>query len=1268
MSTGGAGPQNLDTRLLRFRSRRGEENEVSLASDLLDAGRTVDAQEVVTAALQAKPDDAGLMLLDGRSRFINGDLLGAQAVLLKAARSNPTSKETFRWLGEVLLKRGDPARAAKVLERAQALDPHDRAVAMLHERAQRLEKVAATAGSEEAGRQARESYEQPLAPPQGVQERTVIRSDLTEQLRSMTQQVDADEERDAVTSVAGHGYQGEFEDDGPTNIVPGAELASIRRAMNAPLPPPTKKPRIKKTLAFGTAPDSGEIPAPPAFPAGRAFPDETPSQDAPSTRVEPLRSKASTSPGAAAAPLPPPPKRRLPSTKASSFAASDDEIDDALGALGGPSSRPPPPKPRASQRPLMETDDPFGPSPFPPSSAKPEVAASPFPTPSRPDPFAAPEPREPVRSEPVRSEPVRSEPVRSEPVGPEPPARPAASARGPAPEPSAPHHHDDPFAMPDIVEDDRPAPPPAADVSIGGSGGPEDVDKILSMLRNQGLFEPPSGESVAWAKRGEVKQTQASGTRIGIWMGVAWVLALGLAGGGWYGWQRYLEHSHAQAAVLVEQATREAYGGTHADLVDAERHLREARDLNPHDISGPTLLLFVHSQRALEDGAFDAGFMRPTIARAESMEGGELAVYLDAARAVLAAAEGGHEQARTRIAAALAARPDDPAILYLAGRLEQRLGGETALEHLEAAAAGESNLNAARVALAEARYDEGQAEEAVEILDQILAAAPDHLRAKLWRAFMTSDTEAPETSLAALVAMQEDMTEHGAPTDQVLYHLTRARLLRRQSNVEAAGGAVDEALLAGATEPRLLALVAIEGRRAGRMLRAEQAARTAVTGAPSNPDFRKLLAEIQLARRDGRGALTTLAELDSDDPDVLEMRATAALLLSTQESLTAASEGLDAYVADHGEDSSVEIRALRIRIHVQLGEAQEMLPAARTLAREAPGDPSAALALGEAALRVFDAETAVESLQQVAQASPDDAEGHYLLGRARRMAGDPEGAEQSLRRAVELTPEHTEAKLTLGGLLLDMGSYQAADELYGALARSSRSAGGQAVNVAGRLGRVEALIGLGRLDDAQVQIEALQPEVQEAPSARMTAAHLALARGRAGDALSQIRPLATAEGAAPSVLAVYGDALLAAGQAEPAGAAYAAALEGDAGLPEALIGQAELAVRADRKPDALELLARVERILEQRIRPPSMRARLYTLRGRAHLSGRADDAAAREALRQAVEIPTSPAEAHFFLGEALAGENSPDARASYARYLELAPDGPYASRARRAIR
>ena len=1279
----GVGSANLDTRLLRYRGSGRDENVVALAEDLLSAGRTDDAQEVVRRSLEANPTDGQLLLLDGRTRMASGDLLGAQASLLKAARALPKSKGPFRWLGEVLLKRDDPARAAKVLERARAIDETDRAVQLLLDRARRLQRSdAAPRPSAQPAPSTESSHPRFSEAPE---ERTVIRRDLTEELRTLSRQEKAKPApapSAPAPASAGASRATSFDDpfeDAQTNVAPssddvkatidalrrgdpGAAKARVDRTLGfgggQRLPPPPRQPLISPHQAAPSSP-AAQPPAPspapsapplgtPEPPAQRARPftfDEEP------TSVQPPHT--ATSPGAAKAPAPPPPKRRLPSQ-----ARAQDEAEQ-VDVPGRPPGQPSP-WDGLSQETELESEEleDLGIDSDEINRDEGDLVELPPPAyraPDVKDPFAPPSALAPV----------------AVPLAPEPSAAPARPTDSLPAELYAPEALIAEPAAVDAVSDGTPALADAVEASRApdldpARQGAEDVDEILHMLKREGLFEPPSGEGAAWAKRAEVKATQASGTRTGLWIGVVWLLGVGIVVGGYFGWEAWLEHRHVQAAELLATATQEAYNGDHADLIDAERHLREARDLHPQDPSISTLMLFVHSQRALEDGAFATGFIRPAMARVEAADDDDAAAYLAAARAVVATGDGHQDQAREQTALALSTRPDDPAILYLVGRLEQRLGMEDALTHLEAASVGEAALSAPRIALAEAKNDAGQAEEALSWLDQVLEHDGQHLRAQLWRSFLTADDGEPDELLAAVEEIASTLEDHGAPTDEVIYHLTRARLLRRQGHTEQAGEAVDEALSAGATEPRLLATVAIEGRRAGRMLQAEHAARTAVAGAPSNPDFRKLLAEIQLARRNGRAALATLADLSADDPDVLEMRAQAALLLGTQEALDAAAQGLDAYV-EAAEEPSVGARALRIRVHVRRGNAEPMMAVARELVSAAPGDPAASLALGEAALRTHHGDVAVEALTTVVSASPNDAEGHYLLGRARRMAADGEGARSSFERAIELTPEHAEAKLALGGLLLDLGDYEAAETLYAGLARSGRSAGGRAVAVAGRLGRVEALIGLNRLDDAQVQLEGLREDARETPTARLVAARLRLRQGQAGAALERIRELATGDGASASVLALYGDALLAARQAEPAAEAYAAAVEADSGSPEGLLGRAEMAVRSEREGDAVELLDRVRRSLDRRLRPPAMHARMHTLYGRAYLLAGRSDAGRRE-LQQACEVEGAPPEAHFFLGEALSGEDSAAARAAYERYLELAPEGAFAARARRAIR
>lgn len=75
---------------------------------------------------------------------------------------------------------------------------------------------------------------------------------------------------------------------------------------------------------------------------------------------------------------------------------------------------------------------------------------------------------------------------------------------------------------------------------------------------------------------------------------------------------------------------------------------------------------------------------------------------------------------------------------------------------------------------------------------------------------------------------------------------------------------------------------------------------------------------------------------------------------------------------------------------------------------------------------------------------------------------------------------------------------------------------------------------------------------------------------------------------------------------------------------------------------------------------------LLEARVRLRSQSRADARRAVAPLREATAIPGAPAEVWFFLGESLAGYNSPAAREAYGRYLELAPQGMHAALARRA--
>ncbi|MCA9582832.1 MAG: tetratricopeptide repeat protein, partial [Myxococcales bacterium] len=132
----------LDTRLLRFRSDPSAEDPSALARELMRAGRGPEAMEVAGEGLRSNPRNAVLLVVLGKVLLDSGDLVRAQAALLEAAKGAHPPPDAFRYLGEVLLHRGDHDRAAKVLARARALAPDDPQIRELHGRATKRTRSA----------------------------------------------------------------------------------------------------------------------------------------------------------------------------------------------------------------------------------------------------------------------------------------------------------------------------------------------------------------------------------------------------------------------------------------------------------------------------------------------------------------------------------------------------------------------------------------------------------------------------------------------------------------------------------------------------------------------------------------------------------------------------------------------------------------------------------------------------------------------------------------------------------------------------------------------------------------------------------------------------------------------------------------------------------------------------------------------------------------------------------------------------------------------
>lgn len=131
--------KSLKLRLEQFRSDAADLSaSVALGRDLLQTGHHNEAVEVAQAARQRHGPQGELSLLEGEAWLSAGQLLRAQAALIDAAKLSPKEVRSYRWLGEVLIRRGDAKRALKVLKKARQLAPHDSEVRHLYHRADRL--------------------------------------------------------------------------------------------------------------------------------------------------------------------------------------------------------------------------------------------------------------------------------------------------------------------------------------------------------------------------------------------------------------------------------------------------------------------------------------------------------------------------------------------------------------------------------------------------------------------------------------------------------------------------------------------------------------------------------------------------------------------------------------------------------------------------------------------------------------------------------------------------------------------------------------------------------------------------------------------------------------------------------------------------------------------------------------------------------------------------------------------------------------------------
>jgi hypothetical protein len=125
----------LDELFASWRSNPDADATVALCAYLGATGQEALVREVGATAQTWHGQDATVMLSVGRMYLDAGLLPEAQSALVNAGKTGGANPKPFRYLGEVLLRRGDASRAEKVLVRAMQLGLDDADTRHWHDRA-----------------------------------------------------------------------------------------------------------------------------------------------------------------------------------------------------------------------------------------------------------------------------------------------------------------------------------------------------------------------------------------------------------------------------------------------------------------------------------------------------------------------------------------------------------------------------------------------------------------------------------------------------------------------------------------------------------------------------------------------------------------------------------------------------------------------------------------------------------------------------------------------------------------------------------------------------------------------------------------------------------------------------------------------------------------------------------------------------------------------------------------------------------------------------
>jgi tetratricopeptide (TPR) repeat protein len=138
---------SIDELYARWKENPNAEVTLAICDVLRGSGRAQMVEQVGTIAQRVFATSVPVLVATARMYMESDRAADAQTVLVAAGKVSPRDASVYRWLGEVLLRRGDAERAEKVIERAIHFGADDRETRLWLDRARVFRPMQTKAGA-----------------------------------------------------------------------------------------------------------------------------------------------------------------------------------------------------------------------------------------------------------------------------------------------------------------------------------------------------------------------------------------------------------------------------------------------------------------------------------------------------------------------------------------------------------------------------------------------------------------------------------------------------------------------------------------------------------------------------------------------------------------------------------------------------------------------------------------------------------------------------------------------------------------------------------------------------------------------------------------------------------------------------------------------------------------------------------------------------------------------------------------------------------------